>query len=236
MTDTTITPESMRAHAELADGLGQGTVARVLREGADRLESTQAAQDRDEALARALWDEKQTVVRTGDTWDSLPKIGYIRFAYYALARAARAHIAAESDHDTGECAPAGRLAAPETDNPDPEPAWTPTVGQWAQIVPGAERGDAPESVDRVLVTEIRQVDSFVRAAWIGEPDSHGDTWGVVRLSSLGPVQPRVWENAEDVPAHVVVRDRDGHHISGVTAQGEPAWGPFTEMLPEDGVL
>ena len=121
---------------------------------------------------------------------------------------------------------------------DDAATWVPTPGQWAQIKPGAERGDVPESVERVLVLEADDPDDPLQVGWVGERDSRGDAWGCIPADSLAPVQPRVWARAEDVPLHVVVRDRNGI-IAPRSVVGDevlPFVGPYREVLTEDGAL
>ena len=147
---------------------------------------------------------------------------------------------------TGACAQALRDMADELEKPEPEPApapasepWRPTPGQWAQINPEEVPG-TPDGVDRVLVTQLVDIlgSPHARVAWADARTSGDDaTWGNLPADYLAPVQPRVWGRAEDVPLHVAVRDSDGAAYSGLNARrmGDE-YGPFTEVLPEDGAL
>lgn len=104
--------------------------------------------------------------------------------------------------------------------PAPAPSWSPVVGGWAEH---REHG-------RVLVLDfidedrIPQYRIYRRGGCIVE-------W--VAPTSLSAPVPRVWERAEDVPAHVVVTDRYGSPWPGTDLHSDLA--PFTEILPEGGV-
>ena len=215
--------ETLRAAAQiLKRETGYVVDSVVMRDLADRLDRP----DPDEALAEELRIAVAMAIHLafggGGLWQSLS--AQSRADWVEVARAARAHIEAESAED----APA----------PASEP-WRPTPGQWAQIKPGADREDVPESVERVLVLEmVGHTEREAKVGWVGDAMPDGTTWDHLPTASLAPVQPRVWECAEDVPVHVVVRDRDGDIAHRLPSTGTMSpdeiradfYGPFTEVI------
>lgn len=125
-----------------------------------------------------------------------------------------------------------REMADEIDRPDPEP-WSPTPGAWASILPGADRGGVPEGVDRVLVTHVHLGLDRADVSWEGIALANGGADAFVNASSLGPVRTRVWQDADEVPLHVVARQANGA-IAPRSIRGDsllPFVGPYTEVLP-----
>lgn len=144
--------------------------------------------------------------------------------------------------DTGRAAwvSAAAVARGEIDpvRPLPRSPWTPGVGRWARIRPGADRQDVPEGVDRVLVLSATDSDDEVKVGWPGDAMPDRTAWEYLPAASLAPVQPRTWERAEDVPRHVVARDRNGI-IAPRSLVGDEVLqfvGPYREVLPDGGAL
>ena len=106
----------------------------------------------------------------------------------------------------------------EAPDPDTAPSWSPVVGGWAEH---ADHG-------RVLVLDfidedrIPQYRIYRRGGCIVE-------W--VTPTSLSAPVPRVWDRAEDVPSHVVVRDAKDFAWPGCDLDADDTeMGPFTEVI------
>ncbi|WP_182349514.1 hypothetical protein [Tomitella gaofuii] len=223
------TARSARETADLFEGLGDDVRADELRRVADELDPP----DPDEALAKALHTELYRDEPDVYVWELVSR--FRRRAWVRMARAARAHIAAESPQATvtntdsvSDVEALRRVLSGEA-TPDAEP-WKPWPGKWAQITNEAheEREDLPQ-VPRVLI--VRVGTDVCEVVWPGRADRHGRVWRTVLKKYLAPVTPRVWDRAEDVPPHVVVRDKDGGVYSGYNARSMgDVYAPYTEVM------